>query len=158
MKGVALNLKQSFEKWVYFGWLVDSIDPDADHGMRVLMTSAYLHPGVEDSIELDNDGWTTRQVIRRACPSRVSFKPRRLDTFKEQNNKWFHGRGRLGFPEKPPFWLSQDARLSLRNAGCGWITPLRRVRHRVPRVSARPSWRASTDCDRGCTIRSVFCG
>lgn len=64
VKGVALNLKQSFEKWVYFGWLVDSIDPDADHGIRVLMTSAYLHPGVEDSIELDNDGWTTRQVIR----------------------------------------------------------------------------------------------
>ena len=64
VKGVALNLKRSPENCVFWE-CADPFSIGAGHAVYTRMTSINRHPGVEDSIESDNDRQVTRRVTKR---------------------------------------------------------------------------------------------
>lgn len=73
VKGVALNLKRSPENCVFW----ECADPfiwGVGDAVYARMTSVNRHPGVEDSIEPDNDRRVTRRVTKRLLGNRPQWK------------------------------------------------------------------------------------
>ena len=76
VKGVALNLKRSPEKQVFWE-RADPVRSGAGHAGSVSMTSADRPPGVSDGIELYNDWPVTRRATSKGswgkaqCSTRV---------------------------------------------------------------------------------------